>query len=634
MIHRIKKSNGDWVGTNADIASEAITYLSDFFTGSLESSSEMWHLILSMISEEDNVKLEAVPSIKEVYRVVRSMDGDSAAGPNGFAGKFFTYAWEVVAQDVYKAVLSFFCGAELPRFITSTSIILIPEMPNPQDFSQFRPISLCNFFNKLLSRILADRVACVLPKIISPQQTGFVKSCNITENFLLVQEVISGIGKKTRGGNVVMKLDMSKAYDRVAWGHIIGILRRFGFGEIFIDLILLFFKSYHAGTRDVSKVLETADKCWKKLLLSSFVDVTGETTGDRMSQYICPEVISHTLSRVPALFWKVQIIIFWGSMSIYSSKDYVIEIKTAFLWRQDSANQACIGINASTSDVSCSDTGKGLSLWATFMKANYCRHLHHCQVELRAMDSALWRRIVNVSRQVELSMLWVVKYGACHFWYDNWLGDGALFLRATVVPNLSFENFIINGHWDVNMLCQTLLNEMVPSILDHPVPEEGGEAEVIWMSTTSGKFSLNSVFRDIRQARNTSMVFERIWHPRLPLKVSFFMLRLLMERFPVPDRLYKLGFQLPSKCFCCHSSSQESIEHLFSNGDIASEVWNYFGGACGLEFPASSLRPRIVSWWLSSHDSEIRRFIGHIIPSIVVGRFGRQEIKQCLRAPR
>ena len=89
MIHRIKKSNGDLVDSNADIASEAITYFSDLFTGSLESSSEIWYLIPSMISEEDNVKLEAVPSIEEVYRVVRTMDGDSAAGPDGFTGKFF-----------------------------------------------------------------------------------------------------------------------------------------------------------------------------------------------------------------------------------------------------------------------------------------------------------------------------------------------------------------------------------------------------------------------------------------------------------------------------------------------------------------------------------------------------------------
>ncbi|XP_071912247.1 uncharacterized protein [Coffea arabica] len=168
MIHRIKKSNGVWVDADVDIASEAAKYFNDLFTGTLDSSSDMLHLIPHMVSGEENGKLESVPSIDEVYRVVKSMDGDSAAGPNGFTGKFFTFAWEVIAQDVYNAILSFFCRAELPRFITSTSIVLIPKMPNPLEFSHFRPISLCNFFNKLLSQILADRLAGILPKIISP----------------------------------------------------------------------------------------------------------------------------------------------------------------------------------------------------------------------------------------------------------------------------------------------------------------------------------------------------------------------------------------------------------------------------------------------------------------------------------
>ena len=96
------------------------------------------------------------------------MDGESAPGPDGYTGKFFTTAWSIIGDGVVRAVGSFFCGAELPRAVTATSIILIPKIAHPQDFSQFRPISLCNFINKVISRILAVYLAPVLPRIISP----------------------------------------------------------------------------------------------------------------------------------------------------------------------------------------------------------------------------------------------------------------------------------------------------------------------------------------------------------------------------------------------------------------------------------------------------------------------------------
>ena len=78
--------------------------------------------------------LEAFLSIEEVHRVVMSMDGDSEAGPDGFTSKFFTFAWEVIGKDVYNAIVNFFCGAKLPRFVTSISIVLIPKTSNPRDF--------------------------------------------------------------------------------------------------------------------------------------------------------------------------------------------------------------------------------------------------------------------------------------------------------------------------------------------------------------------------------------------------------------------------------------------------------------------------------------------------------------------
>lgn len=77
----------------------------------------------------------------------------------------------------------------------------------------------------------------VLPKLISPNRSGFVKGRNITENILFAQEIIKDIGKRNKNVNVVVKLDIEKAYDRVSWVFLIKVLRRFGFLEIMIDII-------------------------------------------------------------------------------------------------------------------------------------------------------------------------------------------------------------------------------------------------------------------------------------------------------------------------------------------------------------------------------------------------------------
>lgn len=68
-------------------------------------------------------------------------------------------------------------------------------------------------------------------------QAGFIKGRSISENILLAQELINDIKKPNRGGNVVIKLDMAKAYNRVSWTYLCMVLRKMGFCEIWIDLI-------------------------------------------------------------------------------------------------------------------------------------------------------------------------------------------------------------------------------------------------------------------------------------------------------------------------------------------------------------------------------------------------------------
>lgn len=113
----------------------------------------------------------------------------------------------------------------------STLIVPVPKVDSPTDFKQLRPISLCNFSSKVVSKLLCKRLSPLLHKIISLEQSGFMKGRLVQDNILLAQELIHCISKMVRGSNLALKLDMNKAYDSLIWYALIKVMRKMGFGE-------------------------------------------------------------------------------------------------------------------------------------------------------------------------------------------------------------------------------------------------------------------------------------------------------------------------------------------------------------------------------------------------------------------
>ncbi|PKU76655.1 5'-3' exoribonuclease 2 [Dendrobium catenatum] len=66
---------------------------------------------------------------------------------------------------------------------------------------------------------------------------GFVKGRAISDNILLAQEFCHDLDIKVRGGNSILKLDISKAYDNISWQFIYNIMHLFGFSLSFINII-------------------------------------------------------------------------------------------------------------------------------------------------------------------------------------------------------------------------------------------------------------------------------------------------------------------------------------------------------------------------------------------------------------
>jgi hypothetical protein len=86
---------------------------------------------------------------------------------------------------------------------------LIPKVPGADQVSQFRPIGSINVIFKIISKTYATRLDPIADKIISPNQTAFIKGKNILDGPLALIETVNEIQARKLGG-ILLKLDLRK----------------------------------------------------------------------------------------------------------------------------------------------------------------------------------------------------------------------------------------------------------------------------------------------------------------------------------------------------------------------------------------------------------------------------------------
>ena len=128
---------------------------------------------------------------EEVWHIIKNLPSDKAPGPDGFTGRFYKSCWPIIKEDVMAALHTIW-GRNFRNLwlLNLAYITLIPKKSEAEQVKDFRPISLVHSFAKLVTKILANRLASRLDAMVSPNQSAFIKKRLIQDNFMLVQQTV------------------------------------------------------------------------------------------------------------------------------------------------------------------------------------------------------------------------------------------------------------------------------------------------------------------------------------------------------------------------------------------------------------------------------------------------------------
>ncbi|XP_074305781.1 uncharacterized protein LOC141641002 [Silene latifolia] len=243
----------------------------------------------SVVNLDQRNILTAEVTSSEIKEALDTIPPNKAPGPDGFTSQFFKDAYEVVGNDLIEAVQEFFNSGKMLKQVNATTLTLIPKKVRPESVADFRPIACCNVIYKVISKVICNRLARVLPSIVSENQSAFIKGRDIVDNILICQDLVRLYKRKSCSPRCLMKIDLKKAYDSIEWEFVKQMMKALKFPRRFILW-----------------VMECISTPWFTLSLNGnsfgyFQGKRGIRQGDPMSPLLftlCMEYLSRILAEV------------------------------------------------------------------------------------------------------------------------------------------------------------------------------------------------------------------------------------------------------------------------------------------------------------------------------------------------
>ncbi|XP_061993303.1 uncharacterized protein LOC133711154 [Rosa rugosa] len=593
VIHGLYDENGVWRDDDKGMEQIVTSYFTQMFTASPIDMEAMHHTLEAIqpcVLEEMNSQLCRNYTEEEIREALFQMYPTKSPGPDGMPPLFFQHYWDTIGKDVTEAVQNFLHTGNLLKQVNFTHICLILKVSNPERMSDLRPIDLCNVIYKICSKAIANKLKIILPSIISPFQSAFVSGRLITDNILVANEVAHFVHNKREGqeGVMALKLDLSKAYDRMEWffsgkGKPRGYVsprRGLRQGDPLSPYLFLI------GAEGFSALLQknmlyaqaSLEACYEiQDVIETYGRASGQLGNFNKSSVVFSKNVHLELQEEVSSLLGVEVV---ESHERYLGLPTYVGIKkmATFQYIKDNLAKKLKGFGGEAQRIKEKYIGKHRMLFAYLKKKEAWRVI--------SAPASLIARVYKAKYFPEGSFWSVTAHNAPSYSWRSIFATRELLKAGSYLQIGSGTKLQVNDNLTVNELMRAqgvwheervraLFNGAeAEAILAIPLSTRQVDDRLVWKLENRGSFTVktayrfaysNSIERVNVLGNGTSCFWKKIWHARILNTTKVTIWKICQNILPTKDRLVPKQVQIESQsCVLC-DDNDETILHLCRN---------------------------------------------------------------------
>lgn len=259
-IIELKNENGKLVSSDNEILNTCVNFYKNLFHSSKPNETNIDNYLeetnnLPLLTDDDQSKCEGLITDVECTNVLKNVKKNKSPGLDGLPAEFYQQFWPKIGNLLVESFNEAFQYGELSHSQKISVLSLIFKSGETDMLSNYRPINLSNFDYKIIAFVLANRMHKILHKLVSSDQTGYVKGRYIGTNIRLIDDIINHCEKNNKKG-ILLFLDFKKAFDSVEWKFIAKVLDKFNFGPQFKHWIETIYKNCQAKVKNNGYISE------------------------------------------------------------------------------------------------------------------------------------------------------------------------------------------------------------------------------------------------------------------------------------------------------------------------------------------------------------------------------------------